>query len=200
MNSFRSSTRRINTRRYQSRAVRRERSFAGGYHARAERRERVHAGGYHARMGFRELLTAIVLCAAIFACSFAVGRDASTASAPYEVGPLALPVSSTGTAIATRLSKAPPVEIEVPPATRPAKAHGNSGGGAATTAPAVSPAPISEGRATVAPVTSTPAPAPSHVSPASPQPRTQAPPAAPSAPKVTVTHSPEAGQSFETSG
>src|SRR5437016_2035113 len=84
MNSFRFSTRKINTRRYQSRAVRRERVLAGGYHPRVVRRERIHAGGYHARMGLREILTAIVLCAAIFACSFAIGRDASTTSAPRE--------------------------------------------------------------------------------------------------------------------
>ena len=200
MNSFRSTTRRINPRRYQSRPFRRERVITGAHHTHADPRERVQAAGYHARMGAGELLTAIVLCAAIFACSFAIGRDASTASAPREVGLWAVPVPSAGVGIPTRLSKAAPVEIEPVPVPRPAKAHVNSGGSGASAAPVVTPAPIAEGRTPVAPVPApTPAPTPSHAAPVSPQPRTQAPPAS-SGGGGSGTSSPEAGKSFETSG
>jgi hypothetical protein len=177
VNTFRFATRRINTRRYQ---------------ARTDRRLPIRTGGYHARMGGRELLTAMVLCAAIFACAFVIGRDASSStSAPREGGPWGIPVVSTGAAIPTRLSTAPPVQIEAPAPVRPApKAQVHSG---ATKAPVL--APVAEGGAAVAPVS--PPPAPAAAAPVSP-PRTPAPAPAPS--RGTGTRSPEAGKSFETSG
>ncbi|MCW3028075.1 MAG: hypothetical protein JWN81_1286, partial [Solirubrobacterales bacterium] len=113
-------------------------------------------------MGGRELLTAIVLCAAIFGCAFVIGRDASsTTSAPREGGPWAIPVVSAGTPIPTRLSSAPPVQIEVPAPVRPVtKAHGHSATGVAP-----APAPLAEGGATVAPVSPAPTPAPRPAAP-----------------------------------
>ena len=188
MNSFRFPTRRVQTGKYGLRARRRIRP--GG------RPVRIDPGGYHARMGARELLTAVALCAAMFGFAFAIGRDArSTASAPREAGPWAVPAVSAGAAIPARLSAAPPVRIHVPaPVHRATHAPARAG---LVTAPA--PVPAETPLATPAPsVTPAPAPVPApSPAPTTPQPRTQ--PAAPSG-GGGAGRSPEAGKSFETSG
>ena len=144
-------------------------------------------------MGVRELLTAIALCAAMFGFAFAIGRDArSTASAPHEAGPWAVPVGSTGAAIPAQLSSAPPVRIHVPAPVRRAPARS---GVVAPPAPVPAEAPLATPAPTVAPAPA-PVPAPSPA-PITPQPRPQ--PAAPSG-GGGASRSSEAGKSFETSG
>jgi hypothetical protein len=183
MNSFRFTNRTINPR---------------GVHTRPERRLRAHAGGYHARWGARELLTAVILCAAIFGAAFALGRDAATPSAPAEGSQWAVPVVSAGTAIPARLATAPPVQVHVPiPVRHPASAPARTGAAPAATAPAA--APLVVPAVPAAPVAPEPTAAPTPAAPpAAPQPPAQ--PARPSGGGGTGTRAPESGSSFETSG
>jgi hypothetical protein len=187
MNSFRFTNRTINPR---------------GVHTGAERRLRAHAGGYHARWGVRELLTAVILCAAIFGAAFALGRDAATPSAPAEGSQWTVPVVSAGPAIPARLATAPPVQVHVPiPVRHRASAPARTGAAPAATAPAATApaaAPLVVPAAPAAPVAPEPTAAPTPAAPPAPQPPAQ--PARPSGGGGTGTRAPESGSSFETSG
>jgi hypothetical protein len=189
MNTFRTATRRIHARRYAASLDRRE-----------PIRARRHLAGVEARL----FVAAAIVCAAIFAGSFAVGRVGRTASSAREAGPLAGPVGSVGSPIPTRLSSAPTIQIEAPAPPPPKAAH----------QPATH-TPVEEGRAIVAPAPPT---SPTPPAAASPEPAAQAPPANPPQPSTPSAAPPassqrssagsssgaapasETGKSFDTSG
>jgi hypothetical protein len=188
MNTFRLPTRRIHARRYQ---------------ASLEHPEPIiPARKYRAGVEGRQFLALAAVCAAIFAGSFAVAHEGSTASSPREVGQWAVPVVSAGSPVPVHLSSAPTIEIEPVVAPRPHAVH-------AATGQAVARAPLAEGRAVVTPALPTSRSPATPVSPQAPapSPREQAPPSAPApsrgssgASPASATPSPEAGKSFDTSG
>jgi hypothetical protein len=189
MSTFRSATRRIHTRRYV---------------ASLDRGEPIYAGKQYAGVEPRLVVAAAIVCAAVFAGSFAVGREGRTASSAREAAPLAGSVGSVGSPIPARLGGAPPIQIEAAVAPPPK-----------ATRQAVARAPLAEGRAIVAPAPPTSPPPPTAVPT---QPAAQAPAAspeqrsAPSAGPPASSHgssggSPsgaappsESGKSFDTSG
>jgi len=82
-------------------------------------RRRIHVGrGPVAGVDRRGLIIATFLCVALFACCFAIGRAASSGSAPREAGPASLPIAFTGTAIPVSLSSAPAIELPTGEGTR----------------------------------------------------------------------------------
>jgi hypothetical protein len=189
MNTFRLPTRRIHPRRYPA-----------GLDRPAPI---VPARKYRAGVEGRQFLALAAVCAAIFAGSFAVAHEGSTASSPPEAGPWAVPVVSAGSAIPAHLSGAPTIEIE----SAAPRAHAVH----AATGQAVARAPLAEGGAVVSPALPTSSPPATPVSPQAlaPSPREQAPPsAAPPASSggssgaapSSATPSREAGKSFDTSG
>ena len=187
MNTFRTATRRIHARRYAASLDRRE-----------PIRARRHLAGVEARL----FVAAAIVCAAIFAGSFAVGRVGRTASSAREAGPLAGAFGSVGSPIPARLSSVPTIQIEAPAPAPPKATH----------QPATQ-TPVAEGRAIV-----TPAPPTSPTPAVSPEPAAQAPPANPPQPSAPSAAPPapsqrssagsssgaapasETGKSFDTSG
>jgi hypothetical protein len=192
MSTFRPATRRIHTRR-----------FRGSPY----RPEPIPARKFHAGVEPRLFLAAAILCAAIFAGSFVVGREGRTTSSHREAGPSAVPLVSAGSPIPVHLSSAPPIQIEAAAAPAPNAVAAGKG----TTRHAIARAPLAESRAIVAPVPATSPPPPAAVSP---QPAPEAPaaspqqPSAPSASPPAATHgsssgsapASETGKSFDTSG
>jgi hypothetical protein len=200
MSTFRPATRRIYPRRY--RLGRPERTY------RLRRREEIHATREADRSNGRGIGISALLCAAIFAGAFALGRDGRTASAARESGPWAFPGVSAGAAIPVHMSGAPPVTIEAsrPRARTNTQSQAAAGSGAVVTTPTVASQPLAEG-STPTPVAPTPPPVVTHSEPASPPPA-QAPaptprssPSAPPASKSSGAPAPaEPGKSFESSG
>jgi hypothetical protein len=191
MNTFRPAARRLHTRRFQ--AIN---------DLRLPIRVRKQLAGLEPRL----FLAVVVLCAAIFAGSFALGREGRTTSSHREGSPSAVPVVTVGSAIPAHLSSAPPIQIgRATP--KPNAVEAVKG----ATRQAVAHAPLAESRAIVAPVPATSALPPASVSP---QAAAEAPaasprqPSAPSAAPPAVSHgSPsgsapasETGKSFDTSG
>jgi hypothetical protein len=118
----------------------------------------------------------LLLCAAVFAGCFLLGRSERPAAIPREqlsVGPAA---AASGSAIPTRLASAPPIEAEAPAVVAaPARSSSPASAGS-TPASAAQPALVSAVPSTPAPAASTPAPATStpttptvRVTPVSPQ-------------------------------
>jgi hypothetical protein len=190
MSTFRPATRRIHPRRYR---------------ARPDRPLPIRPREDRSGMEPRRVVAAAILCAAIFAGSFAVGREGRTAASHGEAAPLAAPLASVGSAIPARLSSAPAIQIEA--AATPAPNTLAAGLGTRH-------APLPEARAIVAPVPPTESPPPAAVSPrpAAEAPAASAPqPSAPSAaPPASSNGSPAASptgaapasetKSFDTSG
>jgi len=81
-------------------------------------RQWIHTGRGPVGIDRRGLVIATLLCAALFACSFAIGRAASPGNGPREEAPSSLPVAFTGTAIPVSLSSAPAIELQTGEGTR----------------------------------------------------------------------------------
>jgi hypothetical protein len=140
----------------------------------------------------RELVIVACLCAAVFACFFAIGRAASPGSPPREEPSPGLSVAAGGTAIPIRLSSAPPLEIG---ATASASRSARAGKAPVPVESVAATAPgfTSEARPAQAPQTG----ASRSASPVAPQPH------APAAPTSSQEHSksaPAPGKSFDSSG
>ncbi len=161
----------------------------------------------------RAFVITTVLCAAVFACAFAIGRLARPASEAREQLSSTLSVASTGAAVPVRLSSVPSIATErlavkASPAGSPSRALAAQT--PAPTAPAPQPSLVST--APSAPAAAAPAPAPSQaVTPAASVPavsnapsstHSQAPTNAPSPPTGSGGASDEAGgsTSFDSSG
>ncbi len=63
-------------------------------------------------MDRRGLVVVTFLCAALFACSFAIGRAASSGSGAPAEAPPSIQVAFAGTVIPLRLSSAPPIQMQ----------------------------------------------------------------------------------------
>lgn len=81
-------------------------------------RQRIRMGRDAGGIDRRGFPIAMVLCVALFACCFAIGRAASAGSAPREAAPASLPIAFTGTAIPVSLSSAPAIELPIGEGTR----------------------------------------------------------------------------------
>jgi hypothetical protein len=156
-------------------------------------------------------LTAM-LCAAVFACCFLIGRAERPAGAPREQLSATSTASAAGPAIPIRLASAPPIYVEAPPvvaspaakastpaASKPATASQPALVSAAPTAPA----PAATTPAVSAPATSAPTTPAAHVTPVSP--RQQTPTVAPSSTPARGTSGGAKGEaggstSFDSSG
>jgi hypothetical protein len=109
-------------------------------------------------MFVRMIAVSGLLCAAMFAASFALGRTERPGVASAESSAVSLPATAAGPAIPIALSSAPAIAIEAPVRAR-ASLHASHPGlvvpsdtHPATTAPSVSIAPVSEAPAVTAPV------------------------------------------------
>jgi hypothetical protein len=78
----------------------------------------IHTGRGSVGIDRRGLIITTFLCAALFACFFALGRAASPGSGPRDAPPPSLPVAYAGTAIPIRLSSAPAIEMQAVPNAR----------------------------------------------------------------------------------
>ena len=88
MSTFRPATRRIHPRRYR---------------ASPDRPVPIRPREDRSGIEPRRVVAAAILCAAIFAGSFAVGREGRTAASHGEAAPLAAPLASVGSTIPARL-------------------------------------------------------------------------------------------------
>jgi hypothetical protein len=100
-----------------------------------------------------------LLCAAMFAASFALGRTERPGAASAESSAVSLPATAAGPAIPLALSSAPAIAIEAPvlaPASLRTSHRGRvapSDALPATAAPSVSSAPVTQAPVVTAPVT-----------------------------------------------
>ncbi len=130
-------------------------------------------------MLLRTIAVTTVLCALVFAASFAAGRAARPAMASHELLLPSVPAADAGPAIPVRLGSVPAIAAEAPPVVQPAT-HASSGpakveAAAPTTTLSVQTpsAPVSSTPVTKAPVTT--APTPAAKAPATKAPATKAP-------------------------
>jgi len=150
-------------------------------------------------------LTAL-LCAAVFACCFLIGRAERPAGAPREQLSASPTASASGPAIPIRLASAPPIHVEAPPVVA-SPAPSASAPAASKPAPAAQPAlvsaPTAPAPAATTPATSAPTTPAAHVTPVSP--RQQTPTVAPSSTPARGTSGGAKGEaggstSFDSSG
>jgi len=109
-------------------------------------------------MFVRMIAVSGLLCAAMFAASFALGRTERPGVATGESPAVSLPATAAGPAIPIALSSAPTIAIEAPVRARVALHTRHSGLGVpsdtlpAATAPSISNAPVTEAPDVTAPV------------------------------------------------
>ncbi|HEV3034925.1 MAG TPA: hypothetical protein VGX72_09055 [Solirubrobacteraceae bacterium] len=146
-------------------------------------------------------LTAL-LCAAVFACCFLIGRAERPTGARGEQLSASPIASNSGPAIPIRLANAPRIHVEAPPVVASPAAK-SSAPAASKTPPASQPALVSAVPAASAPVAATPTAPVAHVTPVSP--RRQTPSVAPSSRPSRGTSGgakggPSGSTSFDSSG
>ncbi len=123
----------------------------------------------------RMIVLTTVLCVAVFAGFFAIGRSERPANAPREQLPSPVSTASAGLAIPARLASSPSIAVAV--TAHSAQPERSTSGSAAKTSPALQPALPSAAPSTpeaavttpAAPAPSTPPPTPVSSAPASPQ-------------------------------
>jgi hypothetical protein len=134
----------------------------------------------------REIMVLAALAAALFVCSFAIGRAARPSAAPAEAARSAIGAAARGATIPALLSGVPSIKVIVPVIRRPAPApRARTPVAPAAVTPAPQSAPPASAPAEAAPPEATPAPAPS--------------PPVVKAPAPTPAPAPSTGKTFESS-